>query len=37
VLWQSKAVELDPASQVMSRKLKVFQAALKKQSVNDRE
>ena len=37
VLWQSKAVELDPASQAMSRKLKVFQAALKKQSANDRE
>ncbi|MEE2843613.1 MAG: hypothetical protein VX761_03810 [Planctomycetota bacterium] len=35
VLWQSKAVELDPASQVMSRKLKVFQAALKKQNAND--
>ena len=37
VLWQSKAVELDPASQTMSRKLKVFQAALKKQTANDRE
>jgi len=37
VLWQSKAVELDPASQVMSRKLKVFQAALEKQTANDRE
>jgi tetratricopeptide (TPR) repeat protein len=35
VLWQSKAVELDPASQAMSRKLKVFQAALKKQNAND--
>ena len=35
VLWQSKAVELDPASQAMSRKLKVFQAALKKQNSND--
>jgi len=28
-------VELDPASQAMSRKLKVFQAALKKQNAND--
>ena len=35
VLWQSKAVELDPASQAMSRKLKVFQAALKKQNANE--
>ncbi|MBT4692975.1 MAG: hypothetical protein HOB73_06500 [Planctomycetaceae bacterium] len=37
VLWQSKAVELDPASQGMSRQLKVFQAALEKQTANDRE
>jgi len=37
VLWQSKAVELDPASQAMSRKLKVFQAALEKQTANDSE
>jgi tetratricopeptide (TPR) repeat protein len=37
VLWQSKAVELDPASQAMSRKLKVFQAALEKQTANDRQ
>jgi tetratricopeptide (TPR) repeat protein len=37
VLWQSKAVELDPASQAMSRQLKVFQTALEKQTVNDRQ
>ena len=37
VVWQSKAVELDPASQAMSRKLKVFQAALEKQTTKDRQ
>jgi tetratricopeptide (TPR) repeat protein len=37
VLWQSKAVELDPASQAMSRKLKVFQVTLEKQSANGRQ